>query len=170
MSAVCSSTTVDGPGDGPAVVLGGSLGTTLAMWEPQLSSSRGAHRAGPFDHRGHGGSPVPHGSVHDRRSGPRRAGRCSIALGLERVSYCGLSIGGMVGQWLADQRARADPPAGPDLHGRAPAATVGLDSSGRRWCGVPGTPEAVADAVLARWFTRAVRGREPEVVARRCGE
>ena len=53
-----------------------------------------------FDHRGHGGSPVPGGpySIAD-------LGGDVLALmdrlGLERASYCGLSIGGMVGQWLA---------------------------------------------------------------------
>src|SRR4029079_10522816 len=50
----------DAPRDAPVLLLAGSLGSTLAMWEPQLTL------AGPFrvirvDHRGHGGSPTPPG-------------------------------------------------------------------------------------------------------------
>ncbi len=61
-----------GPADAPPLLLGGSLGTTLAMWEPLLAqlgagAGEGAGaaagrdapplRAIPFDHRGHGRSP-----------------------------------------------------------------------------------------------------------------
>jgi 3-oxoadipate enol-lactonase len=86
-------------------------------------------------------------------------------LGLARVSYCGLSIGGMVGQWLAiNAPERIDrlvllctapylPPAS-SWHERA--ATVRE----------AGTPEVVADAVLGRWFTPAYAGSHPDIVAR----
>jgi pimeloyl-ACP methyl ester carboxylesterase len=84
----------------PPLLMGGSLGTTLAMWAPQLGQLVRRARVIRFDHRGHGGSPVPAGpySIED-------LGGDVLALmdrlGVERASYCGLSIGGMVGQWLA---------------------------------------------------------------------
>src|ERR1700722_19027324 len=89
-----------GPADAPPLLLGGSLGTTLAMWGPQVEALSGWLRIITFDRRGHGGSPVPEGPYTIAEMG-----QDVIALmdeiGLERVSYCGLSIGGMVGQWLA---------------------------------------------------------------------
>jgi 3-oxoadipate enol-lactonase len=154
---------IDGPEDGHPLLLAGSLGTTLTMWEPQLSELRHEHRVIRVDLRGHGGSPVPAGpySIDD-------LGRDVLAvmdrLGLEHTSYCGLSIGGMVGEWLASNvpdRVRALiliatsphlPPA-EGWHERAAAV--------RR----AGTPAVVADAVLARWFTAAYAERRPEVVA-----
>jgi 3-oxoadipate enol-lactonase len=44
--------------DGPVLVFGGSLGTTLAMWEPQVARLAGRRRILRYDHRGHGGSPA----------------------------------------------------------------------------------------------------------------
>ena len=92
----------DGPADGPPVVLAGSLGSSLDMWEPQLAALTGAgFRVVRYDHRGHGGSPVPDGagstSVADLAGD---ALRLFDRLGLERVRFAGLSLGGMVGMHL----------------------------------------------------------------------
>src|SRR5947207_13933452 len=51
----------EGPRDAPAVVLSGSLGSTLAMWDPQVPALSERFRVIRYDHRGHGGSPVPPG-------------------------------------------------------------------------------------------------------------
>jgi pimeloyl-ACP methyl ester carboxylesterase len=48
-----------GPGDAPALLLAGSLGTTLAMWRPQVQALAQSFRIIALDHRGHGASPVP---------------------------------------------------------------------------------------------------------------
>ena len=142
----------------PAVLLlGGSLGTTLAMWEPQVPE---LSRHAPGDPLR---PPRPRRLAGARRARTRSptSARDVLAmmdrLDLERVSYCGLSIGGMVGQWLADQRARADRPADPDLHRRRTCRRR------RRWheraaaVRAAGTPEVVADAVVGRWFTAGLR-------------
>ena len=90
---------IDGPEGAPVVVLGSSIGTSGAMWEPQVAALSRRYRVVRYDHRGHGGSPVPAGpySLDD-------LGRDVLALldrlGLERVAYGGLSLGGMVGMWL----------------------------------------------------------------------
>src|SRR6202046_2064115 len=99
MSAVQLYFEAAGDTGAPALLLGGSLGTTLAMWEPQLEL-RHARRLIRFDHRGHGRSPVPAGPYSIDELG-RDVLALMDGLGLERASYCGLSIGGMVGQWLA---------------------------------------------------------------------
>jgi 3-oxoadipate enol-lactonase len=154
---------VDGSGHDSVLLRGGSLGTTLGMWEPQLPALADAIRVVRFDHRGHGGSPVPDGPYSiDELGGDVLA--LLDRLELERVSYCGLSIGGMVGQWLAiNAPERIEklvlictssylPPADAWW---ARAATVRA----------AGTPEPVADTVLERWFTGPYARRHGDVVA-----
>lgn len=140
-----------GPDEGPPMLLGGSLGTTLEMWGPQLRMLSGRLRLTAFDHRGHGKSPVPEGPYTIAA-----LGRDVIALmdhlKLQRASYCGLSIGGMVGQWLAVNHperiekliliATSAHPGDPDSW-RARAETVRG----------AGTVETIADTVVSRWVT-----------------
>jgi 3-oxoadipate enol-lactonase len=163
MTAVELHVEIDGPDDGPPLVLGDSLGTTLAMWEPQLPALTRTHRVIRFDHRGHGGSPAPPGPYAiDDLGGDVVA--LLDRLGLERVSYVGLSLGGMVGQWLAinapERVARlvlvstsAHMPPAQGWHDRAAAVREA------------GTTAAVADAVLGRWFTPEFGEQQPRVVA-----
>lgn len=78
-------------------VLLGGLGTTILVWEAQLGVVPDAL---PLDLPGHGGEPVPEGKVSIE----------SIARGVldrapRRFSFVGLSIGGMVGQWLGAHAA-----------------------------------------------------------------
>jgi 3-oxoadipate enol-lactonase len=142
---------IAGPENAPPVLFGGSLGTTLEMWEPQVAALSPYLRVITFDHRGHGRSPVPPGPYEIAQMGSDVVA-LTDRLGLDRVSYTGLSIGGMVGQWLAvNQPERIDrlvlmaTSAHPDPTGAFAqrAATVRA----------AGTPEAVADAVVRRWFT-----------------
>lgn len=138
----------DGPEDAPVLVLPCTLGTNTELWEPALFTAR--HRVLRYDHRGHGDSPVPP-APYSMEELARDALDLLDELGLERVAWCGLSIGGMVGMWLgvrAPERLRslvlactsARVPA-PDAY-RERAAIV-------RAHGL----EAVADAVVARWFS-----------------
>ena len=81
-------------------------------------------------------------------------------LDLARVSYCGLSIGGMVGQWLAiNAPERID-----RLILLCTAAYLPPASAWRERAAAvraAGTPEVVADAVIGRWFTPAYAGVAP---------
>jgi 3-oxoadipate enol-lactonase len=154
---------VTGGGGSPPVVLGGSLGTTLAMWDPQVPGLAARWTVVRYDHRGQGGSPVPAGPYTiDALGGDVLA--LLDRLELARVSYCGLSLGGMVGLWLAiNAPERIDrlvlictsahlPPAS-GWHERAAAVRSA------------GSPEAVADAVLTRWFTATYTHEHPDVIA-----
>src|SRR4051812_9194747 len=93
----------DGPEGAPVVVLGNSLGTTMELWERQLGALTERFRVLRYDTRGHGGSPVPDGpyTIDD-------IGADALALfdrlGLERVLWCGVSLGGMTGMWLGSRR------------------------------------------------------------------
>ena len=155
---------LDGLVDGPALLLGGSLGTTLEMWEPQRAALEPIAQLVRFDHRGHGRSPVPAGPYRIDDLG-HDVLRLMDDLQLERANYCGLSIGGMVGQWLAiNAPERLDrlilictaaflPPADPWLERAATVRSAG-------------TPEVIADVVVARWFTEPFADTHPETVAR----
>src|SRR5207245_4356500 len=91
---------VDGPPDAPVLVLSHALGLSLAMWDPQLERLTQVLRVVRYDHRGHGGSPVPPGP-YTIEVLARDLIHLLDRLGLNRVSFCGLSLGGMVGMWVA---------------------------------------------------------------------
>lgn len=148
---------IEGPADGRPLVLAGSLGTTLEMWNPQMEALTEHFRVVRFDHRGHGRSPA--------------TGRCSIAdlagdvldlldlLDLPRVSFAGLSLGGMVGMWLA-----AHAPERIDrLALLCTSAKLGTPESwAERASAVREAGTAsIAETAMARWFTPAFTGREP---------
>ena len=141
---------LEGPHEAPTLMLCNSLGTTLEMWDLQVAPLTTRFRLVRYDRRGHGRSPVPPGPYSLEDLG-RDALDLLDGLGIERVSFCGLSIGGMVGMWLASEAPeRIDRlvlcSAAPSLLPREQwlerAATVRAD-------GVA----AIADAVLERWFT-----------------
>ncbi len=153
----------DGPEDAPVVVLSGSLGSTLRMWDPQVASLASEFRVVRYDHRGHGQSPTPDGpySIAD-------LGADALALldriGAQRVCFAGLSIGGMVGMWLAANAPdRIDrlallctSPRFPPPEAWAQRAALVREH---------GTA-AVANSIVQRWFTRGFAERTPEVTAR----
>ena len=89
----------DGPADAPVLVLSHSLGLSTVMWDAVLPRLRERYRVLRYDHRGHGASPVPAAPYAIADFGLDLV-RLLDRLRLERVSFCGLSLGGMVGQWL----------------------------------------------------------------------
>lgn len=91
--------TVEGRDDAPALMLSNSLGTNLSMWDDQAGEFAKHFRLVRYDRRGHGRSGVPQGPYSMERFG-RDVINVLDALGIEKTSFCGLSMGGMVGQWL----------------------------------------------------------------------
>ena len=91
---------LDGPADAPVVVLSNSLGTTLEMWEPQMAALSERFAVLRYDHPGHGKG---RGDAPARSVEALARGVLGILdeRGLARVSFCGLSLGGAVGMWLA---------------------------------------------------------------------
>lgn len=151
----------DGREDAPVLMLSNSLGTTMDMWAPQMAAWTQRFRVLRYDSRGHGASDSPPGAYSIDRLG-RDAIELLDALGLEHVHFCGLSKGGMVGQWLA---ARA-----PDRLDRlvlANTAAYMAPPSGwqARIEGILRDGMApLAEASIARWFTPEFPVRAPEAV------
>jgi 3-oxoadipate enol-lactonase len=149
-----------GPEGAPALVLSNSLGTTRELWERQLPALARRFRVLTYDHPGHGSSELP-AQPCTVESLTRSLVALLDELGLERVSLCGVSLGGMVGMTLAlEEPERVDrlilactsAHVGPPRHWEERARAVRT-----------GGMEAVADAVVARWFTEE---EDPETVAR----
>jgi 3-oxoadipate enol-lactonase len=151
---------LEGPGDAPVLVLSNSLGTTFAMWDDQAAALSERFRLLRYDHRGHGGSPVPPGP-HKIEDLGRDVLLLLDRLEVERFSFCGLSIGGMVGMWLAGQA----PECVERLVLCCTSARFAPDTfdSRARTVRAEGMT-AIADAVVERWFTPAFHKSRPDVV------
>ena len=91
---------VEGRDSGPTLMLSNSLGCTLQMWEPQMKALTRLFRVIRYDRRGHGKSGVPPGPYSMERFG-RDALAILDDLNIDKVHWCGISMGGMVGQWVA---------------------------------------------------------------------
>jgi 3-oxoadipate enol-lactonase len=153
---------ISGRADAPVLLMGGSLGTTLRMWDGQLPLAEHLCLI-CHDHRGHGGSPAPPGPYELADLG-RDVLALMDSLGLERASYCGLSIGGMVGMWLganAPERIErlvllcTSAHMAPSLWQERAAAVLEA-----------GSTEVIAEGVVERWLTPAFATEHPEVRAR----
>jgi 3-oxoadipate enol-lactonase len=153
---------VEGRDGGPTLMLSNSLGCTMAMWEPQLPVLTKLFRVIRYDRRGHGKSGM---------NGPvsmERYGKDVLAilddLNIDTVHWCGLSMGGMVGQWLgANAPDRFNKmilantscyyPDPTNWHNRIKAVREGGIAS-------------VADAVIGGWLTADFRERDPDATAK----
>jgi 3-oxoadipate enol-lactonase len=150
----------EGQEDAPVLVLSNSLGSTLGMWDDQTPELRERFRLLRYDHRGHGGSPVPSGPYKIEDLG-RDALAMLDGLGIERFSFCGLSIGGAVGMWLASEAPeRVERLVLCCTAPRFDADTYDARARKVRAEGVG----PIADAVLERWFTPEFRAARPETV------
>ncbi|MFG3394795.1 3-oxoadipate enol-lactonase [Streptomyces parvus] len=89
----------DGDENKPVLLLSNSIGTDLHMWDGQVPALTEHFRLLRYDARGHGASGVPSGPYSMDRLG-RDAVELLDALGLQRVHVLGLSLGGVVAQWL----------------------------------------------------------------------
>jgi 3-oxoadipate enol-lactonase len=90
----------DGADGAPVLILSNSLGTDRHMWDAQMAAFTRDFRVLRYDTRGHGQSDTPAGAYSMDRLG-RDVVELMDALAVEQAHFCGLSLGGMIGQWLA---------------------------------------------------------------------
>lgn len=162
-SAVELSFELTGRAGAPAIVLGHSLGTDRSMWDGQRSALEASHRVLRLDLRGHGASPVPSAPyrIEDIAADVLRA---ADAAGLARFAYCGVSLGGIVGLFLAaNHPGRIDA-----LIAANTAAKIGTESGWNdRIAQVRASGLAsMTEAVLERWLAPAFRQKDPSTVER----
>jgi 3-oxoadipate enol-lactonase len=153
---------LEGVAEAPVVVLGNSLGTTGDLWRPQLGALGARFRVLRFEHRGHGGSPAP--------PGPYTIGELATDVlgvldehGIATASYCGVSLGGMVGMWLAaNAPERIESLVLCCTSAWLQPASMWHDRAARvRADGMT----AISRQVVGRWFTPDFRERDPATVA-----
>jgi 3-oxoadipate enol-lactonase len=147
----------------PVLVLSPSLGASPDMWDPQLPAFAERFHVLRLAHRGHDPIDVPPGPyTMDDLGGDIVA--LLDELGVERFSFCGLSLGGMLGMWLAVNAGdRVDRLALCCTAAHLPPASNWLDRAATvRASGMA----AVADPVVARWFTAGFAAEHPDVPER----
>jgi 3-oxoadipate enol-lactonase len=153
----------DGPEDAPVVMLSNSLASNFAMWDAQIPALTKKYRVLRYDQRGHGGSeatkpPYSFDMLLEDARGLLQA------LGIDKVHFCGLSMGGMTGQLFGAKY--------PDmLHSLILCDTNSKMPDPSVWDGrlqmaeEKGLP-ALADSTLERWFTAPYHKAQPNEVAR----
>jgi len=145
---------VEGPANAPALILCNSLGTNLHMWDEQAKTWAQHFKLVRYDRRGHGKSGVPKGPYTMERLG-RDVLAVADSQGIKKFNWCGLSMGGMVGQWLG---------------ANAPDRVEKLVLSNTHYYYAEKQPwhdrikfvedkgvAPLADAMMERWFTKPFR-------------
>ncbi len=145
----------------PIVVFSHALGGDRTMWDRQLPGVTASYRVLRYDLRGHGSGP--------EHTGPLTLQDLAEDLiklldehGIDRIHFCGLSLGGLIGQWLG-------------LHAQDRLQTLTLVDSAPRMGSVETWNEriqqieredlsSISEATMSRWFTESFRRQEPEVV------
>jgi 3-oxoadipate enol-lactonase len=152
--------TVEGRDGGPTLMLSNSLGCTLQMWEPQMRALTQVFRVIRYDRRGHGKSSVPPGPYSVERFG-RDVLAILDDLNIEKTHWCGLSMGGMVGQWLgahAPERLGKIVLANTSSHYPDPTIWETRIKAVK-----DGGLSSIADTVIGSWLTQDFRERAPDV-------
>jgi 3-oxoadipate enol-lactonase len=91
---------LSGKEDAPVVMLSHSLASSLIMWNPQMDLLQSHFRVLRFDTRGHGESDAPEGAYTLDQLGNDAVALLNH-LDIDTVHFVGLSMGGMIGQYLA---------------------------------------------------------------------
>jgi 3-oxoadipate enol-lactonase len=152
--------TVEGRDAGPTLMLSNSLGCTLQMWEPQMRALTQLFRVIRYDRRGHGKSSVPPGPYSIERFG-RDVLAILDDLNIEKTHWCGLSMGGMVGQWLgahAPERLGKIVLANTSSHYPDPTIWETRIKAVK-----DGGLSSIADTAIGSWLTQDFRERAPDV-------
>jgi len=152
-----------GPANAAALVLSNSLGSNFGMWDAQMPAFAKTHRVLRYDTRAHGESEVTPGPYTFKQLA-RDVLALADSLKIDKFSFCGLSMGGVTGLWIA-------------LHAPERLQKLALCSTGAKI----GTADAwnarieavrkngtksIAAATMERWFTTSFREREPQTVER----
>jgi len=151
----------DGPAAAPVLVFSNSLGTNLAMWEPQIPALSPRFRILRYDTRGHGQSTVTPGPYNITQLGRDVLGLLD-ALEVERADFCGLSMGGVIGMWLGIYGARR-------IHRLVLCNTGAKIGTPEIWnprieAVRKGGMAGIVEAVVERWYSPAFIAAAPDKI------
>jgi 3-oxoadipate enol-lactonase/4-carboxymuconolactone decarboxylase len=152
----------EGEDKGPVLVLAHALGLDLGQWDAQVRDFAPHFRIVRYDIRGHGvsGSPADAYTIDELA---RDALALLDALGIERFAFCGVSLGGMIGLWLAAHAG--DRLTAAVLANTSPRLTDRSVMETRRQLVLDKGMSAVADTVLGRFFSPQRLTDNPSSVA-----
>jgi 3-oxoadipate enol-lactonase len=150
-----------GPPRAPALAFSNSLGATLSMWDPQMPVFEKQFRVLRYDTRGHGQSSVTPGPYAIEQLA-RDVLALLDELKLDRVYFCGLSMGGQTGMWLALNAAGR-------FHKLVLCNTAAKIGTPEMWntrieSVRKGGMKSISSAVMERWFSADYRTKSPDVV------
>jgi 3-oxoadipate enol-lactonase/4-carboxymuconolactone decarboxylase len=148
---------LEGRGDRPVLMLSHSLGQDQGMWSPQAADLSPHFRVLRYDLRGHGASGVTTGDYSVEQLATD-ALALADALGIDRFAFCGLSLGGMIGIWLATHAAdRLTAVVLANTSPRPDAAAM----EARRQAVLSGGMAPVADLAMGRFFSPRLLALNP---------
>ncbi|SDH52594.1 3-oxoadipate enol-lactonase [Pseudomonas benzenivorans] len=155
---------LEGPAGAPVLLLSNSLGTDLHMWDAQIPAFTQHFQVLRYDTRGHGQSVVSEGPYSIEQLG-RDVLALLDALDIAKASFCGLSMGGLIGQWLAINAPQR-------IERLVLCNTAAKIGSPEVWnpridsvlAGGTQAMRELRDASIARWFTAAFAAAQPEKV------
>jgi len=154
---------VQGDADAPVLMLSNSLGTTHRMWDDQVKPFTQHFRLVRYDRRGHGQSGAPKGPYTMEQFG-RDVLAIIDALDIEKINWCGLSMGGMVGMWLgANAPERINKLILSNTAAYFPDKALWNDRI--RTVREKGLA-SIVNANMERWFTKDFRARAPQAIHR----
>jgi len=151
----------DGDPHKPAIIFSNSLGTDHSMWDGQLETLRRDFYVIRYDARGHGLSSAPKGPYTIELLAKDALGLLDY-LGIDKAFFCGISMGGLIGQWLAVNApgridalviANTASKIGTELAWNERAALVRKEGL-----------NVIAESAPSRWFTEEFYGENPQAV------
>lgn len=153
---------LSGPPNAPVLVFSNSLGTNFSMWDSQLPALQKHYRVLRSDTRGHGQSSITPGPYSIEQLSTDVLSLLD-SVHLDRVYFCGLSMGGMIGMWLSLNAAHR-------FHKVVLCNTAAKIGAPEFWNPRidkvrKGGMRAISSAVIERWFSPAYRAKSPAVVA-----
>jgi 3-oxoadipate enol-lactonase len=154
---------IEGPERAPVLMLSNSLGTTHRMWDDQVKPFTEQFLLVRYDRRGHGQSGCPKGPYTMERLG-RDVVAILDALGVEKINWCGLSMGGMVGMWLGANAPER-------INRLILSNTAAYYADKTPWNDRIRTVrekglKSIVNGNMERWFTKEFRERSPQAIAR----
>lgn len=147
----------------PAFIFSNSLGTNFSMWQPQIDFFQKTHFVICYDTRGHGASSAPQGPYTLEQLGQDVVNLLDH-LNIAQAAFCGISMGGLTGQWLAIHH----PARFSHVIVCNTAAKIGQEQAWLERAALVREQglSPIASTAASRWFTTGFVQSHPDIVAK----